>query len=86
MIKGAVELDKKFHNLKRTYNKIKQCNNKSGRGIWEWKYYTEMEAVFGMDLEFNVTMLESITKPTNRNITEKDNVGVEQMELESTPK
>ncbi|KAF5294617.1 hypothetical protein FQR65_LT10723 [Abscondita terminalis] len=55
----GAECDLKFRNLKKTYKRIKDNNNSSGRGTITWPYFDTFDAIFGNDADVNSAFIVS---------------------------
>ncbi|KAF5278240.1 hypothetical protein FQR65_LT15729 [Abscondita terminalis] len=55
----GAECDLKFWNLKKTYKRIKDNHNSSGRGTIIWLYFDTFDAIFGNDADVNAAFIVS---------------------------
>ncbi|KAH8356647.1 hypothetical protein KR084_006476, partial [Drosophila pseudotakahashii] len=61
------KLDRKFRNLKKTYDNIKVKNRSTGQSASKWEFFSEMEAIFENDLAMNGarTLATNMTEEEN---------------------
>ncbi|KAJ8974686.1 hypothetical protein NQ317_019842 [Molorchus minor] len=59
-VKGDI-IDKKFRNMKNTFNKIKdnKKTKRTGRGVIQWPYYTKFDSIFVNDKTVNINNIIS---------------------------
>ncbi|KAJ8973473.1 hypothetical protein NQ317_013467, partial [Molorchus minor] len=59
-VKGDI-IDKKFRNMKNTFNKIKdnKKTKRTGRGVIQWPYYTKFDSIFVDDKTVNINNIIS---------------------------
>jgi hypothetical protein len=79
--KSGKRCDEKWRNLKKSYDKIKTGNNKTGNRPHHWKFYDRMEEILKSSPQFNPVCIVSSTgggavtnsQPGPSNINKRNN-------------